>query len=572
MKKIIISVFLIVLTLLVFVKTDAANEKERKYASLPEITDSSFTNYGHLCGMFKEVNVLNSVDGNHSLKVVKYASTDFSFASVYYQSLGSKISALNVSDYVGMKITVYNDYSIPGNGLMFCYSGTEITNVEAHLADGSVNGSRDLDYVGYRNYVIPFGSIDPTTIGEFQIGIWGTAGASIYISQMELVYMGDISEEQPKLQRMSASLPEVNDGSYTNFGSSCDMYKEITTAYSADGKNAVKVVKNTSAGFSIASVYYQNLMGNIKDLNVSNYQGMRITVYNEKSIPGNGLMFAYSGAEITNIEAYTEYGTVLYSRDLDYTGYRTYYIPFASVNPENVWEFQIGIWGTAGTTIYISKVELVYMGYPVLPSNPNDDVNELFQAYYNDGVYTKNTNIYVNKDVLTETKSYFHCGITDLERTTYYNVDELWMTNAAGTINSGYGTSSEGMTHFKKENGQNVVDYTVKGTTMEDYYITLKDFKDSSIKSWEKVGNVYMTNDVEVLDMFRQFTAPLWLASEEARNYISFSFATVEVVDGNLVMKLWVESGDSGKLISTQDSMVLANKTYYVFSQAVILG
>ena len=79
-------------------------------------------------------------------------------------------------------------------------------------------------------------------------------------------------------------------------------------------------------------------------------------------------------------------------------------------------------------------------------------LNALITKYYNEGVYTKNTSINVTeaaRNEITENGG-FHNSANSLIRTTYFDGNELWMTNDSG-VNSGYGTDQNGnMTHFKK--------------------------------------------------------------------------------------------------------------------------
>ena len=41
-------------------------------------------------------------------------------------------------------------------------------------------------------------------------------------------------------------------------------------------------------------------------------------------------------------------------------------------------------------------------------TNEQNDVNELFEKYYHDGVYTKETSINLNDEALVEAIKYFH--------------------------------------------------------------------------------------------------------------------------------------------------------------------
>lgn len=191
------------------------------------------------------------------------------------------------------------------------------------------------------------------------------------------------------------------------------------------------------------------------------------------------------------------------------------------------------------------------------------EAQALLAKYWNNGVYTKQSSIKVTEKVRTEQAAYFHAKANDLERVTYYNVNELWMTNSNG-VNSGYGTSAEGMTHFTKDaSGNNTnVKLSVRGTTMEAYYVTLNDIKTSI--GWTKSGNVYTSTDATTLDQFRQFVAPMWLSSKETSNYVTFTKATIEQTNAGLVMKLYVGSTDSAKVTTAAES------GHYVFAQAIV--
>ena len=73
----------------------------------------------------------------------------------------------------------------------------------------------------------------------------------------------------------------------------------------------------------------------------------------------------------------------------------------------------------------------------------NDNVKALLTEYYNKGVYKKATEIYLSPEAVDELKIYFHAGSTELERTTYYDGNQLWMSRKNGTY-AYYGTDAEG--------------------------------------------------------------------------------------------------------------------------------
>lgn len=216
--------------------------------------------------------------------------------------------------------------------------------------------------------------------------------------------------------------------------------------------------------------------------------------------------------------------------------------------------------------------------------NVDSKVASLFTSFYDDGAYIKNTKINVdteNELLVKKLGVYFHASVPTTERTTYYSKDALWMSRGDGNY-SYYGTAYEGEKTVGVTNAAATTPYVapedarvvLSGTgknSMEEYYVTLQDFKDYPGMGWEKTGNYYLSEDAKILDNFRLFTAPLWLDTEESKYFIIFRFATVEVINGDLVMKLWVSEGDVGKLSSTDNSLVYGEEKFYVFSQATIL-
>ena len=210
-------------------------------------------------------------------------------------------------------------------------------------------------------------------------------------------------------------------------------------------------------------------------------------------------------------------------------------------------------------------------------------VSSLFSKFYDDGIYTKDTKIYVDttkSDLVNEIGVYFHASVPTLERTTYYSTDALWMSRGNGQY-SYYGTAYEGEKAVGVTNATATTPYetpenapiVLKGegkNSMDEYYVTLKDFKDNPGAGWGVAGKYYVSTDATVIDNFRLFTAPLWLNTDKSKNYIDFIFATLEVINSDLVMKLWTSEADSGKLIDTETEVV-DGVTYYVFSQATII-
>ena len=200
----------------------------------------------------------------------------------------------------------------------------------------------------------------------------------------------------------------------------------------------------------------------------------------------------------------------------------------------------------------------------------NDNVKALLTEYYNKGVYKKATEIYLSPEAVDELKIYFHAGSTELERTTYYDGNQLWMSRKNGTY-AYYGTDAEGnLTSATTQEALSVPEKASLAVTkgdntdtqtwdaedvgMEGYYVTLKDIAEDLFDNvtWTYENGVYTTEAPAAIDYFRLFTAPCFLSeSEENKNYITFTKVTVEELYGTLELKLYAEVTESGKLTSS---------------------
>ena len=197
------------------------------------------------------------------------------------------------------------------------------------------------------------------------------------------------------------------------------------------------------------------------------------------------------------------------------------------------------------------------------------EVNTLFAKYYNKGSYTKDSVLNTSKIADNEVAKYFHASADTKYRKTVYTPTGLTMT-----------TSTDGVKYeneSKYENGDgNVVhtgfngNWTVNKPSVEDWFVTLKDFVDASTTGWEKTGTVYShvleaataTGEDDLTRMAREFVAPMWLAPNAVNyTYASFTKLTVQEVDNTLVMKLYVDPTDSGILVEGSEN---------VFSQVTI--
>lgn len=190
--------------------------------------------------------------------------------------------------------------------------------------------------------------------------------------------------------------------------------------------------------------------------------------------------------------------------------------------------------------------------------DPNDAVKNLTSTYYNNGTYTRKTNIFLNDDARKEMVLFFHANCTILERTTYFTPDALWMSteeNEQGEmVYSYYGSQGGNLTWTQTTSALTEPtshSVAVKETSMEAYYTTMKDISELNVIWSEESTGVYASADPVAIQAFLDFTAPCFLGvGENNKNYFSLSKVTIEETEEGLVLKLWT-TGDQGKLSGT---------------------
>ena len=217
---------------------------------------------------------------------------------------------------------------------------------------------------------------------------------------------------------------------------------------------------------------------------------------------------------------------------------------------------------------------------------PDKDVFKLVENYVSDGTYTKETVINLDQnseELLVDFATLFHANkVPTLERITYYNGNELLMTDKEETFTSGYGTVTldnisavkkvnknaeiGDLTHFTFNGETQIYDYIVKKNQqhtnwsdpntegMEGFYVTPRDFADEEyFQGWQydAEDNYYfleVENSDEIVNDFINVVAPLLLDTVLTSNYISVTSLTIrETVEG-LLLQI-IASGDSGKLV-----------------------
>ena len=206
----------------------------------------------------------------------------------------------------------------------------------------------------------------------------------------------------------------------------------------------------------------------------------------------------------------------------------------------------------------------------------NYSINQVMSHFYNAGSYTKDSVLNTNKIADTEIAKYFHAKADTKYRRTVYTPEGLSMT-----------TSENGETYSDKKsiytNGDNCVvhsgevggNYTYstdKVKTVEDWFVTLYDFKEASSAGWIYENGVYTydlssataDSEAEMTRMAREFVAPMWLApNEDNWAYARFDKLTVEAnQEGQLVMKLYVEEDCAGILVEGSN-LVFSQVTIY---------
>ena len=194
---------------------------------------------------------------------------------------------------------------------------------------------------------------------------------------------------------------------------------------------------------------------------------------------------------------------------------------------------------------------------PVVPTpTPVDTsvVKGLFEEYYNNGTYTKASELKVNAIAQTEVAKYFHASADVKYRKTEYTPEGLSMTISEDGVTYGNVSTYENYNGQVKHTGLGG-DYFVNKTSVEDWFVTLHDFNNSSLDGWKVLNGVYSydlplttyedgeINENAMTRMAREFVAPMWLApSTENYAYALFNKLTVQKVNKELVMNLYVSN------------------------------
>lgn len=166
----------------------------------------------------------------------------------------------------------------------------------------------------------------------------------------------------------------------------------------------------------------------------------------------------------------------------------------------------------------------------------NGEAKQLLATYYNNGYYSKQTEIYQENFAAFDKENDFHAGASALIRITDYTPGRLYMYNSDKTINSGYKDVEEGMAHFKMGSEGDVDDYIVPNTTVEAYYTDLMELAGKD--GWVKDGNTYtLALTEETATPWVHFVAPMWIGGTSKIQVTK----VVMTENENLSLQLWAE-------------------------------
>lgn len=416
----------------------------------------------------------------------------------------------------------------------------------------------------------------------------------------------DYSSEESSSSSISSS-SEENQTSEDSVESSSSSSSETTseehsseenstnyeTTYTVQSVSSVSRSGTAATGVSATfnSTYtskYQLTSGNSATLNVSNLTGYKVSkiILSMKSNSSKGsgsLKVTSGGTTLKEIEACgfnssswngawsTEYVDIVVD-DL------------ASHTINDGEDLKIVIAATENS-LYIQKYTIFYEKAGENDNTPTlNSLQQIIEKYYNNGVYTKKTNINLSEYAIEDIQEYFH-GSVDLDRTTYYKGNALLMGDLDGgfaNINSGYGTDASGnMTHFtwNQETQETEIDYTVnKGEHqnwkdkdidgMEGFYVTLNDMlQEGYFDDWtENKYSVANTNDAYFND-FLAFVAPCLYSSIASTNFVTIneliiSEETHETYGDYLCFQITLDTTSKG--VADNEELILAESRVYI--------
>lgn len=188
-------------------------------------------------------------------------------------------------------------------------------------------------------------------------------------------------------------------------------------------------------------------------------------------------------------------------------------------------------------------------------------LQDLINPHYNSGVYTRTTNILIDKKAIeADYGKHFHRPENGanvlLDRTTEFVGNYLYFVETKVA----FGTSAEGkLVEFTWDGEYD--NSAANGNAIEDAFVTLYDFMNLA-DGWTLVDGKYVNTSAAAKDAAEAFTAPGWISPDT--NYTDYSQVVVYEDAGKLVIELYVDSTNSGIVTSPEVN------GHCLFSKAII--
>ena len=222
-------------------------------------------------------------------------------------------------------------------------------------------------------------------------------------------------------------------------------------------------------------------------------------------------------------------------------------------------------------------------------------IKEMVVDYYNDGLYTKKSNINLNDNVtgldFTDIFHYDDNQPISLNRTTYYTPNALFMANfdgsigGEGKINSGYRNNGSNLEHFTLDSNNDAdPDWEISNTSLNTFFVTLEkmtkdnyflneawSFTSTSSSKAATYEPEKLLSDDQYLKDFLAFTAPCLeeiVLSKTYENYFVFDKLTIstgkhEAHGEYLSLKMYLNSTVAdGTLVANANGILSEARIY----------
>ncbi len=202
----------------------------------------------------------------------------------------------------------------------------------------------------------------------------------------------------------------------------------------------------------------------------------------------------------------------------------------------------------------IFSVSAVVAFADTTPVEPEATLDELFATYYNGGVYTRTTAIYVN-DTASAANAFHGAVVTG--KVTYFNENTLWMNT-----NSGYTGANDveyPTEHFYyRASEDKFVNYTI--TEGDVRFYTMKYFDGADTSVWSKDGFVWTTEDSDTIEAVLGFAASCFTNVDKTtgEEYVELTKATVHKSGDGLVFRLYATNNDKMGTTLVGNELVVA--------------